>query len=392
MRVAFITHSGVLYGANRSLLNLIEGLQPRGVACGVIHPEGEALAAALKARNLPEAALPLQCWIEQQPPAPVAEGWRRVRKLLGRRKRAFLRLAKNLALLPRVLRLLDEWQADVVYTNTSSTPLGAMAARLSGRPHIWHLREFNDLDYGCLYDWGRERSARIIGRATRQIAISRAVADYYRPGGADPVLIYNGIATEAVFDELRGRAAATGNPRPYSFCLVGTIYPKKGQTAAIRALALLKGDFPDARLAIVGNGDQQPLRILAAELGVAGQVEFHGHVADPYEAFLSSDAALMCSESEGMGRVTVEAMSACRPVIGYDNAGTSEIIEEGRTGLLYRGGPEGLAAAMRRFMENPAWAHQLGQNGWEAARRRFTVESYAGNVLRVLQEVTLKTL
>jgi glycosyltransferase involved in cell wall biosynthesis len=95
---------------------------------------------------------------------------------------------------------------------------------------------------------------------------------------------------------------------------------------------------------VVGEGKIDQLKALAHDLGVADRVEFWGYIDDPYKAYLASDAVLMCSKNEAMGRVTVEAMSACRPVIGYDQAGTSEIIEHGRTGLLYRGGPEALAS------------------------------------------------
>jgi len=42
----------------------------------------------------------------------------------------------------------------------------------------------------------------------------------------------------------------------------------------------------------------------------------------------------MCSRHEAMGRVTVEAMSACLPVIGFDNGGTAELIEHERSGCF----------------------------------------------------------
>jgi len=71
----------------------------------------------------------------------------------------------------------------------------------------------------------------------------------------------------------------------------------------------------------------------------------------------------------------------------FDNGGTAELIEHERSGLLYSGGVEELAACMARFMEDPAWARGLGQQGWQVARSKFTTELYARQVYDVLQGV-----
>jgi glycosyltransferase involved in cell wall biosynthesis len=137
----------------------------------------------------------------------------------------------------------------------------------------------------------------------------------------------------------------------------------------------------------VGQGNDARLRELAIELNIQNNVEFWGHIDDPYKAYLEADVVLMCSKNEGMGRVTVEAMAACRPVIGYDNAGTSEIVRHEQTGLLYQGGFEELAVQMKRCVENPDWGRQIGENAWQFARNEYSVETYAKNVYKVLLSV-----
>lgn len=122
-------------------------------------------------------------------------------------------------------------------------------------------------------------------------------------------------------------------------------------------------------------------------MGILNQIEFWGHIDDPYKAYLASDAVLMCSKNEGMGRVTVEAMSACRPVIGYDNAGTSEIIKHEYTGLLYKGEHEALATCMRRFIDNPDWARKLGDNAWHIARNDYSIETYSKKIYEIMLSV-----
>ena len=104
----------------------------------------------------------------------------------------------------------------------------------------------------------------------------------------------------------------------------------------------------------------------------------------PYDVYRDSDAVLMCSRSEAMGRVTVEAMSATLPVIGYDNAGTSELIEHEHTGLLYRGEHQELASAMRRVLSDPGLAQKMGENAWKAARSKFSIEVYSRSVYDII--------
>ena len=120
-------------------------------------------------------------------------------------------------------------------------------------------------------------------------------------------------------------------------------------------------------------------------------VKFWGHIKNPYIAYQQADAILMCSKNEAMGRVTVEAMSACRPVIGYDNAGTSELIDHEHTGLLYSGDHEQLAECMLRLVKNPEEGRQMGINAWHFARERFTIEAYAQAVYQVFSSVSAKS-
>jgi len=91
---------------------------------------------------------------------------------------------------------------------------------------------------------------------------------------------------------------------------------------------------------------------------------------------------------EAMGRVTAEAMACYRPVIGYDSGGTSELIDHGRTGLLYRGGEDALADCMIRYATSPEEARQHGEAAWEIAKARHSTEAYAAAIHSVLNTNT----
>jgi glycosyltransferase involved in cell wall biosynthesis len=270
-----------------------------------------------------------------------------------------------------------------------------MAAARLGLPHVWHLREFGRQDYGLLPDLGQHLSRLVLGTADATISVSHALrrALLGRSPGANAHVIYNGVAPEAAFDQRRRAAEALRDRRqPFTFVLVGRFRQSKGQAVAIQALARVAARHPAVRLLLVGGAGQtgeqgylERCRALAAELAVADRVQFWGYVPDPERAFLQADVALMCSPHEAMGRVTAEAMSACRPVIGFDGGGTTELIEPGRTGLLYRGGAEALAACMARYAAAAELAWQHGQAGWQEARRRHSTEACAARVHEVLR-------
>ncbi len=394
MRIAFITHYTNLYGANRSLIDLIDGLREYDVIPHVIAPAEGDITHALCARNVSYAIMPIQWWVAKRNQDSLGMGspMRWLYRYLKWRRDTMKRLYKNIRILPALARQMKLWDIDIVYTNSSVTPIGAMAAWIIHRPHIWHLREFGDLDYGFYPDWAKRIFKYFIRSADIRVAVSKAIQSYYLGDNKSnsTYVIYNGVASSAKFAQLYSAANSSiaGQPdKPYTFTLVGLIHPSKGQDVAIKALALLISDFPKVRLLIVGIGNTDPLKKLASELGVEKNVEFWGHIENPYDAFLTADAVLMCSKHEAMGRVTAEAMSACRPVIGFDQAGTSELIEHGHTGLLYRGGAEDLADCMRQFVMNPPWARRLGDNGWHVARQKYSVETYAKSIYEVLLSV-----
>ncbi len=381
LRVAFITHYTELYGANRSLLSLIEGLGRYGVRAHVICPGEGDLLETLARRGIPAAVLPFEWWVSPRP------------RLLD----VTARHLRNVRTFRPLAAQIRRWRCDLVYSNSSVFAIGAVAAARLGLPHVWHLREFGVRDYGLWPDFGAYLTRHAFRTADAMIFVSHALrrAVLGRVPVPNAHVIYNGVAPEAAFDERRRAAEALrGRRQPLTFVLVGRFRESKGQGAAIQAFAKIAAKTPAVRLLLVGGAGQtgeqgyfDHCRALARDLGLADRIEFWGYIPDPERAFLAADVALMCSRNEAMGRVTAEAMAACRPVIGFDNGGTSELIEPERTGLLYRGGPDALAACMARYAASPELAWQHGEAGWHIARRRHSTEAYAAQILQVLRGV-----
>ncbi len=392
MKVAFITHYQELYGANRSLLTMLDGLSEYELSPYVISPEQGGITDEIEARDIPVSIVPF-CWwvgesIEKEDQLFV-DCYRTVYAKL----RGIKRLLKNIRAVFLLVKQLRAWDIDIIYSNSSVIPIGIVAAKILGIPHVWHIREFLDLHYHFSYDLGKWTYTKTIAQSDRVVVISEVLKKYWENSIAAERLynIYNSVASRKRFESLyQENSTFSGAKENFTFSIVGYVHPSKGVAEAVNALARVVKKKPDVCLLIVGNGDDEyvaSLKQLTGKLNLEKNVEFWGEIKDPYEAYLISDAVLMCSKFEAMGRVTVEAMAACKPVIGYDSGGTAELISHEETGLLYSDESKELAHCMMRLIEDQKWAHQLGVNAYHFASKHFTYEHHSKEIFAMLAQL-----
>jgi glycosyltransferase involved in cell wall biosynthesis len=289
---------------------------------------------------------------------------------------------------------LRRWGVDVVLTNTSVIPVGALAAFLLGKPHIWHIHEFCKKEYGSTFDLGARLSIKVMGSLSALIVVnSKALEEYYIQyiPRQQIRMIYQGVNTQAQSKsaEVLEMKPSRGQ-EPVKLVLVGAIQEGKGQTDAVRALGRLIDQGMQVELNLVGTGepaDLERVKSTVSRCGMEKSVQFSGQVPDPSPIVKDSDIALMCSRSEAFGRATVEAMKLGKPVVGARCGATPELIRENSNGLLYTpGDDQELARKIKFLIDNPEVARQMGENGRRWAQEEFTVEKYAGKVLEVFEE------
>lgn len=158
----------------------------------------------------------------------------------------------------------------------------------------------------------------------------------------------------------RARLDAPGGPArdAQTILCVARQYPRKHIADLLRAFALLRPRFPAARLAIIGDGpEHQPLRALAAQLGLGPDARFLGglpsddEVVDWYRR-----SAIFClpSVQEGFGIVFLEAMAAGLPIVATSAAAIPEVVPHRSAGTLVPPGDvPALADALAELLERP---------------------------------------
>ena len=170
--------------------------------------------------------------------------------------------------------------------------------------------------------------------------------------------------------------------------LVSRLAHEKNVPLAFRALALLRGDLPEAQLLLVGSGPLlDTLRAQARADGLETAVHFVGDV--PHDElpgyYAAADAFTFPSVTETQGLVLAEAFGAGLPVVAIDNPQTRDVFGPNLAGALVDDA-EGMARELRGLLTDPALRSAASAHS-RAAAAAFDAQATAGRVLAVYQAV-----
>ena len=162
---------------------------------------------------------------------------------------------------------------------------------------------------------------------------------------------------------------------------------QKGVDVAVRALAAVRLEHPQAVLVVLGDGPERAaLERLATDLDVAEALFLPGRVGDVAAWLHRAELLVHPVRWEGFGLALLEAMLAGRPVVASAVSSAPEIVVDGETGLLVTlNDPSALAAAIARLLSDRVLAGRLGSAGLARARSEFTVERMARRTLAVYE-------
>ncbi|MFA5816010.1 MAG: glycosyltransferase [Bacteroidales bacterium] len=372
-RKFLLVHSSAeLYGSDRCLLSIVQGLLDRGAVAHVAVPASGALVYELEKVGARVHILDTVVF-------------RRDVLSAGGMTRLLLRTPWSVA---RLIRLMRRERYDLVHTNTGVTVGGAIAARLSGIPHVWHFREILS-EFGLFLRFYQQF---VNALSRRLIFITGAVRDQFssqriRKKGR---VIHDGIPVEEYEGNLP--EADDGSIIVTS---VGRLAPYKGQYILIDAIAKAVDQGIDLQAFIVGDvyGERheyrEELMSQASRLGLAERVQFTGFVDDVLPFLEKCNLFILAStRPEGLGIVMLEAMAAGRAVIATNGGGAREIITDGEDGLLVPpGDSELMAKAIVRLANDRETRHRLAAAGNEKVKSRFSKQAMVDNILELYEEI-----
>lgn len=157
-----------------------------------------------------------------------------------------------------------------------------------------------------------------------------------------------------------------------SIVCIGRLRKYKGVQDLIKAVPIIKRDFPQVKVYIMGRGQyEKELKELSGSLGLNENVIFPGYVStqEKFKLIASSQLLVMPSYREGFATPIFEAqMCGAVPVVS-DGVGIKELVIPGKTGLVYaRGDPAGLAECVVRLFKDDKLRQQMRENGFESVK------------------------
>jgi glycosyltransferase involved in cell wall biosynthesis len=216
----------------------------------------------------------------------------------------------------------------------------------------------------------RTRFAFAVSESTRRFMIQKR----HIPADAVKVL-YNGIPpgrVQPISDEriTAIRAAHGAGTKNTVIGVVGRIVSHKGHLDVFRALPAILARIPGIRLWVIGDGGYLPvLQRWARENGQEGRVVFLGFREDVMDYIRCLDVQVFPSHMEGTPNTLFEALAVGNCIVANPVDGQGEILEDGKTALLYRAGDSSdMAAKVMRVIADQPLADRLRKNALARSR------------------------
>jgi teichuronic acid biosynthesis glycosyltransferase TuaC len=393
-------------------------------------PSGDRLKVLMLSRNYPNNVLPLLgLWVEGLarhlgpscdvrvvspvpycPPLPgLSRNYSRYRAIARRREHAGVEVRHPRMLVApgyrfhawegrlyeaaaagEVARLRREFAFDLIHAHFTY-PDGWVGARLAARyrvplvitEHAPWVPWMND------YPAVRRRAMQAAAQCACHIAVSRSVRDEIASFTGDSArlkVIPCGVDTSVFVPVETGRT-------PDQILFAGAVRHVKGVDVLLRALRLLRDRGRELGLVLVGEAlfesyrrCLEDLRRLAAELGLAGCVEFvGGKPAAELAGYMQRSALLVLpSRQESLGMVLAEALACGTPVVATRCGGPLDIVHEGVGVLVEPESPQALAEGIERVLDQRERYASAALS--EYAAGKFSWQRVAAEVAAVYRE------
>jgi glycosyltransferase involved in cell wall biosynthesis len=382
-RILFVHTTSEVGGSDVSLVHIVEGLDRARFQPVVALPADGPLVARLEAAGAEVVVLP------------------RMRKLTSRKGLAGLAMfgAGYPAGVASLASLIRRKRIDLVHTNTIHNLYGWAAARVTGRPHVWHVREIV-WQSALLRNIERVLA---LNFSSRIVVTSAAVGRMFARNGALPgrvVTIANGVDTGRFSPGPGDRVRRDFGVAPDAplFGAAARMDVWKGLEDFIDAAAIVHRTRPGARFVIAGGAIEglasyaSTLHAQARARGLDGVLHFadwkYGPDAMP-DFHRSVDVFVLPSrEPEPFGLVVLEAMASSRPVIATAQGGPLEIVLDGTTGLLVEPrNPGAMAGAMLALADDPSRARAMGAAGRARVEAEYAIARTVARLQLLYDEV-----
>lgn len=166
------------------------------------------------------------------------------------------------------------------------------------------------------------------------------------------VTIYNPINQEEIMDKATANVDNIFSDPCFTICSVGRLSIEKGYDRLLKVTKKLNEEN-NVNLFVIGEGEErEKLQDYIKENRLEEKVKLLGFKKNPYSYMKQCDLFISTSLSEGFSLVLAEAIVLEIPIISTNTAGASELLQEGRYGLLVENTEEAIYDGIKKVIEN----------------------------------------
>lgn len=376
MKILYLISGTNMGGATLSFLSLLDSVIKEGITPYVVIPDdNKDFVALLEERKVKYfvVRLPFFCY-------PTVKKWNVplfLGKMLGR---IFLEWKAEKC----VDKIVKEIKPDIIHTNVGPISVGHFVAKKNKLPHVWHIREYGDLDFN-MHAFPSKKFFHKCLREDAVIAVSKGLLKYNEIENRElSFVVPNGVC--------KATSERNDVEKENIFLCASRVSPEKNIDEVIETFAKFCADRKDYQFLVLGSGEEKyvkSLQKLCAQLNVEEQVRFLGFSSKVLDFMKRAKALIVASKAEGFGRMTAEAGFAGCLVIGKNCGGTKEILQN-MGGFPYESNSE-LLAAMRKVADMPDEEYRsFAANCQDKANQSYSLEAYTNRVISIYKKVVAK--
>lgn len=205
------------------------------------------------------------------------------------------------------------------------------------------------------------------------------------------VRIYNPLDTDEILTKSQSEIPSTNDDQRSTndplFISVGTVFPQKGFDRLLKVHKRLLDEGYQHKVLIVGDGyDFDNVKKLKTELGIDETATMLGFTDNPYPYFKAADFYILSSRYEGFPTVLFEAITLKKNIIATDVSGVSEMLEQGKLGLITENSEDGIYSGMKQALTNPE-SFQVYQDNLQNYEMPFNLENSVNSIMEIIDNL-----
>jgi len=299
------------------------------------------------------------------------------------------------------LSIIKKEKIDLIHSNNFSPALaGSILSWLTGKPHITTVHDIFSLcgnDYWGL--WGKQHNVSKVNVKLAPIfekwiiklrhnaihSVSEATKDdLIKFGAKKPIYtIHNAIEYNTKKSKVE--------KKKFQFISIGRLVFYKNLETMIKAIKIVKENYPQISLLILGDGpERENILKLINDLELKENVKLFGFVSsdEKNNQLATSNALLFPSICEGFGLVILEAFAHSMPVLVSDIRPMSDIVAHGKTGYVIEPHNEKeWAKFIQEIIKNPEIANKMGNEGKLILDKRYNINDMKNKVITMYNQV-----